>query len=126
MGIAKRRLYKPERKPARTKGVLYKLAPIGCIDASQGEVAKAIFAMALQAGFAIGRGSGYDPLRDEYTVIGKSRETGKVQDVKIQGADVAELIRFARRLNGGKLQRRAVSAPRQAPPGLPGLPRPRR
>lgn len=117
MGRAKRPLYKRERPAARDKGVfaatirngLYELAPIGCPDANAGEVAKAIFAIAWEAGVKVGRGSGYDGLKDEYTVIGKSRETGKAQDFKVRGAEVADLIRYARILNGGKLDRGALT-----------------
>jgi hypothetical protein len=110
MGLAKRRLYKPDRRPARAKGVLgkhsvEKMAPVGCLDATEGEVAKALFVLARQSGVTVGRGSGYDPLRDIYTVIGKSASTGKVQDFDIEGGVVAELIRVARILNGGRMDR---------------------
>lgn len=101
--MAKRRLYKPERKPARKKGVLYKMAPISLPDANEGEVAKAIFALGKLAGVTVGQGSGYDSLRDEYTVIGKSADTGKAQDFVLKGETVAELIVVARMLNGGKM-----------------------
>ncbi len=116
MGLAKRRLYKPERRAARVKGILYELAPIGCPDAGEEEVAMAVFSMAKQAGFIIGRGSGYDGLRDEYTVVGKSLRTGKVQDVTIAGADVALLIDYARSLSGGTMKRKK----KHQLPGLPG------
>jgi hypothetical protein len=105
MGLAKRRLYKPERRPARIKGVLYGMAPIGLPDANAGEVAKALFALAKEAGVKVGRGSGYDSLRDEYTVVGKSAATGLARDYKIDGSTVAQLITFARLLAGGKMDR---------------------
>lgn len=105
MGLVRRRLYKPERSPARVKGTMYLYAPIGLPDATEGEVAKALFAIGKEAGVSIGRGSGYDSLRDEYTVIGKSRATGKAQDYKIAGAEVATLIKLARIWNGGKMDR---------------------
>jgi hypothetical protein len=108
MGLAKRRLYKPERKPARKRGVLHEQAPIGCANANANEIALALFSLAAEAGVAIGRGGTYDSLRDEYTVVGKSRETGKVQDFKVQGAEVAALIKVARMMNGGKLERGAL------------------
>lgn len=117
-GLTKRRLYKPERAPARKKGVigkhqkiaLYKLAPVGCPDANEGEVAKALFAIAREAGVIVGQGSGYDALRDEYSVIGKSLETGKAQDFTIAGFEVAVCIKLGRMMNGGKMQ--ANGAPR--------------
>ncbi len=112
IGRARRPLYKRPRPPARDKGVLsaiknglYELAPVALPDANEGEVSKAIFALALQADVLVGRGSGYDGLKDEYTVIGKSRTTGKAQDFKIKGEVVAELIRVARLFNGGKMTR---------------------
>lgn len=108
MGLTKRRLYKPERKPARTKGVLgkhglYKLAPVSCPDANGGEVAKALYAVAREAGVIVGRGSGYDALRDEYSVVGKSLATGKAQDFTIAGAEIAVCIKLARMMNGGEM-----------------------
>jgi hypothetical protein len=111
MGLVKRRLYKPERKPARRKGVLkglpnglYKLAPIGLPDADAGEVAKALFSLSREAGVIVGQGSGYDPLRDQYAVTGKSLATGKAQDFTVEGAEVAAVIRMARMLNGGRMR----------------------
>ena len=103
--LARRPNYKPERRPARLKGVLYKLAPIGCPDASESEVSKAVFALAWKAGFVVGRGSGYEPLKDKYTLIGKSRTTGKAQDVELEGHAVAETIYTFRLLNGGRADR---------------------
>lgn len=100
-------LYKRPRAPARKKGALYNLAPIGCPDANAGEVNKAIYALGREAGVIVGQGSGYDSLKDVYSVIGKSRETGKAQDFSIQGAEVATAIMLARMLNGGKMERRA-------------------
>ena len=106
MGLVKRRLYKPERKPARKRGALYDLAPIALRDATSGEVSKAIYSLARESGVIVGQGGGYDSLRDEYTVIGKSMATGKAQDFTIAGAEVAALIGLARMLNGGRMDRR--------------------
>lgn len=105
-GRARRRLYKPERKPARTKGVLalYDCAPVMLPNASVSEVKSALFALCRDGGFIIGRALDYDPLKDEYTVIAKSLRTGKVQDVEVKGVMVADVIRVARRLNGGRHQ----------------------
>jgi hypothetical protein len=111
-GLSKRRLYKPERAPARKAGVLYNSAPISMPDATAGEVAKAIFALAQEAGVIVGQGSGYDSLKDVYTVVGKSRATGKAQDWQVEGAVVAEVIGLARMLNGGRM---ATKAERRAP-----------
>lgn len=103
--MVRRNLYKRERSAPRKTGVLYDKAPIGLPDANSGEVSKAIYALAREAGVIVGQGSGYDGLRDEYTVIGKSRETGKAQDFTIQGIEVANVIVIARMLNGGRMQR---------------------
>jgi len=105
----RRRLYKPERRPARDHGVLagvgaYPLAPVALPDANAGEVAKAIFALARESGVIVGRGSGYDAIKDEYTVIGKSRVTGRAQDFKVSGSSVADVIVLARMLNGGPMK----------------------
>jgi hypothetical protein len=105
MGLTKRRLCKPERKPARKKGVLEKHAPIGCLSANKAEIALAVYSLCEDAGYVVGRGGDYDPLRDQYTVVGKHKETGKVQDITVEGAEVATLIKLVRRLNGGRLQK---------------------
>jgi hypothetical protein len=103
MGLTKRRLYKPERRPARKKGVLEKHAPIGLPTANAFEIASAVASLCEQAGFEVGRGGDYDSLKDEYTVIGKSLVTGKAQEIKIQGGEVAFLIKVGRGLNGGPM-----------------------
>jgi|WetSurMetagenome_2_1015567.scaffolds.fasta_scaffold10214_4 hypothetical protein len=109
--MVRRSLYKRPRPPARDKGVFENLvrnsvcksAPNGCLDANAGEVVRAIYAICIEAGVDVGRGCGYDALKDEYTVVGKSRHTGKAQDFKVKGFDVAELIHLCRRLNGGPM-----------------------
>lgn len=110
MSKAKRPFYKRERSPRRKRGVLYELAPIGCPDANAGEVAKALYSLAKEAGVLVGQSSGYDNLRDEYYVIGKSRDTGKAQDFMIAGAEVSALIHLARMLNGGRMDRSRPAA----------------
>lgn len=105
MGLTKRRLYKPERRPARKTGVLHDQAPSGLPDANANEIALALFALAKEANVIIGRGGDYDRIKDVYTVVGKSLETGKAQDVQIAGAEIATLIMAARSLNGGPLVR---------------------
>jgi hypothetical protein len=102
MGLVKRRLYKPERAPARKKGVLNSQAPVSCIDAGSFEIAAAIAAFCRQAKVIPGQGGEYDWLKDEYTIIGKSRVTGKAQDFKIKGDEVGALIKLARSINGGR------------------------
>lgn len=109
-GLIKRRLYKPERKPARRKGVLGQQAPVGCPDANHYEIAMAIAAICEEAQMEPGIGGEYDALKDEYTIIGRVRDggvdtstgmrTGKVQDIKIPGAAVAALIGTLRAWNG--------------------------
>lgn len=95
-----------DRAPARTKGTLYNKAPIAMLDATINEIATAIFSLAIEAGVAVGRGCGYDSLKDEYTVMGKSLTTGRIQDFKVAGESVAALIGLSRMLNGGKLESR--------------------
>lgn len=105
MGLVKRRLYKKERAPARKKSILYlnKSAPVSFQDASPIEIAMAITTLCQQAGVIVGRTGEYDPLRDLYTVIGKSRMTGKAQEFTVVGDEVGALIRLARMLNGGPM-----------------------
>jgi hypothetical protein len=110
-GLVKRPLYKAPRPPARDKGVFGNMfakgicpsAPNGCLDANSGEVSKALFAISLEAKVKIARGCGYDSLKDEYTVVGKSMATGKAQDFKVKGEEVAAVIQLARQLNGGRM-----------------------
>ena len=102
VGKAKRRFYKPERKPTRKKGVLEidKQAPVGCLDANRYEIAMALYSLcraATDAEIEIGRGGSYDPIRDEYTVTGKIN--GKAQDMTIEGVAVAALINQLRLWN---------------------------
>jgi hypothetical protein len=109
MGLTKRDIYKPDRKAARKKGVLETNAPAAMLDASNAEVAMAIYAICEEAGVIIGRAEGYNALRDEYTVVGKSKETGRAQDWKVKGFEVALLIGFLRQLNGGKFDRQQIT-----------------
>jgi hypothetical protein len=79
-------------------------APIGCPDACLGEITKALYAIAKEAGVKVGRGCGYDQLKDIYVIVGKSLTTGKAQDFSVQGEEVAALIQLARILAGGRLE----------------------
>lgn len=104
--LVRRPMYRKERAPARTKGILRsEAAPAALPDANSGEVALALFALADEAGVIVGRAGSYDNYKDEYTVIGKSKATGKAQDFIIHGREVADVIVLARLCNGGPLVR---------------------
>lgn len=109
----RKQLYKRDRAPARAKGVLAmpglprglsQLAPLGCPDANVTEVKSAIFVLAWRSGLVVGKGSGYDAMKNTYEVIGQSRRDGRKQDMTIQGEAVADLIKLTRILNGGQHQ----------------------
>lgn len=102
MGLAKRRLYRPERRPKRFAGVLHDQAPVGCPNATPKEMAMAIAAICIDGHIEVGRGGSYDPIKDEYVIVGKSTLTGKAQDFKIEGVAVAALINSLRVWDGGK------------------------
>ena len=63
----------------------------------------ALYSIALEAKIQIGRAAGYDNLRDEYAVIGKSMVTKKAQDITIKGDEVAVVIELFRMANGGRV-----------------------
>src|SRR3990167_1545051 len=107
--LARRRLYKPERAPARKRGVLHKEAPVGCLDANGKEIEFAIAAICETAHITPGQGSGYNPIRDEYTIIGKDKRTGKAQDFVIEGVAVAALINTLRQAIGAKFDKGAIT-----------------
>lgn len=101
MGLAKRRLYKPERRAPRKKGVLgHDQAPVGCPDANAKEIAMALASLCQASHVEPGRGGDYDRVKDVYTVVGRSKLTGKAQDFKIEGFAVAFLIQTLRGWNG--------------------------
>jgi hypothetical protein len=110
MGLVKRRLYKPERAAARKRGALHQedSAPAALRDANSAEISMALYALSQEAGVIIGRAGGYDKLKDEYAVTGKSMKTGKAQDFIIKGLEVADVIMLARLMNGGPLVRKAA------------------
>lgn len=92
---SKRSMYKPERAPARKVGLRFaKLATLP--DANSQEIAVALFVLGWMGGVVVGRGGEYDPYRDEFKVVGKSRYTGKAQDWTVQGEEVAAAIRATR------------------------------
>jgi len=100
MGLVKRPLYKRPRTPARVKSVIGKYAPIACTDASEFEVSAALAVIGHLANKDVGRGLGYDSLKDIYTVVCKNRKTGRAEDFEVQGCDVAALIRMTRIMAG--------------------------
>jgi hypothetical protein len=102
MSLAKRPFYRAERKPARKKGVLGAQSPVACLDANHHEIAMALYAICESADVRIGRGGDYDALKDEYTIVGKSKITGKAQDFTVPGMAVAALIHELRAWNGVK------------------------
>lgn len=103
VGRRRNRLYKPERRPARKKGVLgHQQAPVGCPDASTKEIAMALASLCEASHVIPGRGGEYDALKDEYVVVGKSKLTRKAQDFKVEGFAVAYLIQTLRAWNGGQ------------------------
>jgi hypothetical protein len=63
----------------------------------------ALAALAHEAGVKPGRGCGYDQIKDQYTIVGKSLSTGKAQDFTVEGEEVANLIMLARSMAGGTL-----------------------
>jgi hypothetical protein len=63
----------------------------------------ALFALCKEALFVIGRGAEYEPLKDVYTVIGKSMTTGKAQEMTVRGEEVGLVIQLARSMNGGMI-----------------------
>jgi hypothetical protein len=115
-GPVKRPHYRPERKPGRLKGVLHNQAPVACLDANTYEIAMALASICDSADVVVGRGGEYDSLRDEYTIVGKSKITGKAQDFTVPGAYVAALIMGLRALNGGKFDKRGLTKSMGAAP----------
>lgn len=110
-------MYRPERAPARRKGVLNKQAPVSCPDACPEEIAMALFSIGEAAHMIPGQGGTYDALKDRYTLVGKVLDggvdaagipTGKVQDLEIEGSAVAALIWTLRGWNGGRYENGAI------------------
>jgi hypothetical protein len=120
MGLAKRRLFKPDRKPARKKGSLEAAAPLSCLDANRFEITAALYSICDAAGMVVGRAGDYDSLRDTYTVIAKSKSTGKAQELTVQGEEVGFMIGIVRQMNGGPLRADLMSKKRQRVVGLRG------
>jgi hypothetical protein len=106
-GLVKRPLYKAERRPARMRGVIKKggMSPVAMPSANLDEITLALSHLCREAGVRVGRAGSYDPLKDVYTVVGKSLHTGKAQDFTIEGAEVAQTIAIMRMMNGGPLLR---------------------
>lgn len=102
IGRARRRMYKPERAPARHKSGIGLQPPVGCPDANANEVEKSIPIVCKQFGILPGRALGYDKQRDEYVVVGKTGRWALPQDYRVPGHLVAGLI-----LNWRKVMREA-------------------
>ena len=102
-GLVRRKLYKRERRAPRKAGVLRDQAPVGCPDATKAEILTAIMALAREAGFRVGQGGEYYALGDRYTVIGVSLADHKAQDIVLDGAVVAEVIKLNRLMRDGTM-----------------------
>ena len=97
MGLARRRLYKPERKPGRVKA--WMPAPgtkLTEADLSQYEAELGIAATGFDRGIIVGRILGYDRHRNAFTVVGKRRMDGKAVEAIFPGSVVSSAIVAAR------------------------------
>jgi hypothetical protein len=114
-GLTRRRLYKPDRAPARQKSALLlnKCAPVALPGATAKEIAMALTSICREANIVVGQCAGYDGIKDMYTVTAKHLETGKVSDFQIVGDEVALLIKLARQWNGGPMLSGADKAERR-------------
>jgi hypothetical protein len=90
--LARRPLYKPERKKGRKRGVLGTEAPAGAPDATPHEIITSICVVAKQLGIKIGQGGEYDRQRDVYVVVGKKGRWLTPKDYAIPGYLVAGVI----------------------------------
>lgn len=99
--LARRNLYKRERRPARYDDKTGEMPPIGCPDATPFEIVSTINAYAKAVlKIDVGRTNGYDKQRDEYTVIAKHGRWEKPRDYKIPGEDIALTIKVFRTSQG--------------------------
>lgn len=97
--LVRRRMYRPERPPARKKGVFKNAPPVGALDATPHEVITSIAVVCKQLGVRPGQGGEYDPHSDYYALIGQDVATGKAQDFRIPGHLVASVIKQWRKLH---------------------------
>lgn len=91
--------YRPERAPARKRGVLGTEPPNECKSATPHEIITGLCIAAKQLGITIGQGGEYDKTTGMYTVVGKDIATGKVGDWKIPGHLVATITKEWRKLH---------------------------
>lgn len=101
MGLARRRLYKPDRAPPRfrhwkpTPGV--KLTEAGL---SLYEVELGVAAVAYNSGFRVGRILGYDKDRNVFHVVGTRYKDSKPIDAKVAGWRVSRAVLECRLIAG--------------------------
>lgn len=67
------------------------------------EINACLYAYCSNLGVEVGRKTEYNPVLDQFRVIGKSKHTGKAQDFVVEGWRVAKLIVEVRKLFGGKM-----------------------
>lgn len=109
MGLAKRRLYKPDRAPARAKhwrhdpSVRLTEADLSLYEAEIG-----IAAVGWDSGIGVGRVLGYDPHRNVFHVVGKRVKDKRAVDCEIAGWRVSQAVVAARILAGVKRLTREI------------------
>lgn len=99
--MKRRRIYKPDRKPARADGIKID-GQITEASLTMDEVRMALWCVGKNAGILIGRILGYDRMRDEFTVRACSLIDQTEFDAKIRGEVVGHVVRLARLENGGR------------------------
>jgi hypothetical protein len=91
--LARRRMYKRERRPARHDDSTGNMPPVGMPDATPFEIVSSINAYAKAVlKIDVGRTNGYDAQKDEYSVIAKAGRWETPRDYKIPGAHIAMAI----------------------------------
>lgn len=101
MGLRKRRLYKPDRAPARAKA--WAPAPgtkLTEADLSLYEAELGIAAVGYDSGFIVGRIIGYDSKKNAFHVTGKRLRDGKALDARMAGWRVSRAVIAARIIAG--------------------------
>ena len=110
MALRKRRLYKPDRAPARAKawqpapGVKLTEAGLSLYEAELG-----IAAVGWDSGIGVGRVIGYDQQANVFHVVGKRLKDKKVVDARIAGWRVSQAVVAARIIAGVKRLTREMS-----------------
>jgi hypothetical protein len=99
--LARRQMYKRQRRPARHDDHTGSMPPIGAPDATAFEIISTINAYAkVVLKIDVGRTNGYDKQKDEYSVIGKAGRFEVPRDYRVPGAHVALLIQAWRGSQG--------------------------